>query len=716
MRSTLVIDVNDDNHQAPAPSLSIGSGAQIISAVAAQVLAVSARAVGGDSSSKRRAVASRESAPGSGAPTPTPEYDDDDVPLVPCTPLPGSPQPISPGAAAARLGTTLRLVCDNLTVHGTQWGWSRAATVPSLYSMVGVFESGLLHALVSSSPVVASNAARALAGLACIDEGSSMLNQFPLLSAPYQASIGYVAAEYTGIVDATVYENVFFGVSMRISTAYAARRIHAVLELLNLTDVADERVGNLSAFQARLVQLATELVLDPLVLIVEDPTRDLSCFDHTSFVGVLRRIAVERNKIVIVSLSSLPWSVYDVIDGLVLLNGEGRTLFSGSRSDCEQFLATTVEAQRAASHGGGNFYGHSRRVGVAGASGLDGVGGEDEPFTKGDIGGSQTLDLLHLWEAEGETRHVGNRFFSSRYHSALRFQLKAHQEAVVSGAFSRQRPTQLPPTSLIAQLYSLMAYSVRRTILRPTFILAWAALALFFFTCIALGDRQSGDQNGMQNKRGIIFFLLSCMMHVNTLFVDHEVQDRTVFLTLRERRYFSTPVFFFVTVFRLAIPTLLFSLVAAVFTHFAFTYASALVFLLGLTSFTHNVFLLLLVFLFRTVRLVTLLLLVHYAYSVVFCGFLISASSVPNMVAQLSMLRPGYGGAVASQLRGLPYSCDQASALMRNATSYCYTGDEYLALQGFTRDTTASDAVELVVNAAVLLLMLFAAMRWSVHS
>lgn len=599
---------------------------------------------------------------------------------------PQSLQSISPdldSPVATSEGESFTLACEGVCLESRRFRLRRKDAV--LSNLNAIIHGGI-HAIVCTDLFVSRKALEVLAG---IEKGAScgtvMANAIPVASSAFRQHVGYISSTDVCLLDATGRSNLLFSLRMRLDTVHEERIIKEAADVCGLKDKLDTRVEHLTKAERIRLAVAMELVLDPHVVLLEDPLRYLCMSDHYEFAAMLRRISKNSVRTVVLTCASLPWPVYDVLDGIVLLASlHGKLLFSGPKAECERFLASEVLPE-----------------------GIE---------ARGDA----IVDLLLQWDDDGEIGHVVNTFHHSATAYRLTESLKRHKEFVVSNRFAviRKDVAPCPPTAL-AQNLQLFGYSMRRALLRHDFIFSWVGLFATFFLLAALSANQQHDQNGMHNKRGIIFSLLSCAVHVNIMFVDSEVSEYHSFIHMRNNRYFGVLQYFLVTLVRLLFPRLLFSVIGVAFTAYIFSSAVPLASLMGLTSFAHALLVLLTTFWWPVVNDLTLANLVYYAYCVMFCGFLMCVKSFPQIFSDLSLLRYGYGGAIAFELQGNHYSCD--ATVVGNITSnasYCYTGNQYLALEGFENDSWGQAAVTLVVTSLVLLLLLLISMKvaWATHT
>ena len=183
-------------------------------------------------------------------------------------------------------------------------------------------EAGRVTGLLGPSGSGKSTLLRAVVGVQRLAAGSVAVLGRPAGSPGLRRQVGYVTQAPSVYTDLTVRENlVYFG---RVLDAVG--RVDATLDEVGLGDAARRVVGRLSGGQRARVSLATALLNDPEVLVLDEPTVGLDPVLRRDLWALFHRLAARGRTLLV---SSHVMDEADRCDSLLLLR-EGRLLAAGS--------------------------------------------------------------------------------------------------------------------------------------------------------------------------------------------------------------------------------------------------------------------------------------------------------------------------------------------------------------------------------------------------
>jgi len=132
----------------------------------------------------------------------------------------------------------------------------------------------------------------------------------------------------------TVYDEIAFGLRMQgIKENEVRRRVHAIAKFLRIDHLLEENPFALSGGEKLRVALASVLILDPKILLFDEPTRGIDWETKLSFLSNIKQLVHTRTIVLathdVELLAEL--NVNDVIvlnDGRVVLTGNKREVLS----------------------------------------------------------------------------------------------------------------------------------------------------------------------------------------------------------------------------------------------------------------------------------------------------------------------------------------------------------------------------------------------------
>lgn len=155
---------------------------------------------------------------------------------------------------------------------------------------------GEILALLGPSGCGKTTVLRCLAGLEAIDGGtiaigSSTISQRGTTVPPARRDIGFVFQSYALWPHMTVRENVSYGLTVqKVAPSAKLRRCEEILELVGLQELANRMPSELSGGQQQRVALARSLVVEPGVLLLDEPLSNLDAALREHMRKEIRRI------------------------------------------------------------------------------------------------------------------------------------------------------------------------------------------------------------------------------------------------------------------------------------------------------------------------------------------------------------------------------------------------------------------------------------------
>ena len=118
---------------------------------------------------------------------------------------------------------------------------------------------------------------RCIAGFETADEGSILLDRVRIdRQPPNRRNIGLVFQNYALFPHLTIFENVAFGLRLRrLADPELTQRVRQALDLVGLPDLAERYPRQLSGGQQQRIAIARSIVLEPRILLFDEPLSNL---------------------------------------------------------------------------------------------------------------------------------------------------------------------------------------------------------------------------------------------------------------------------------------------------------------------------------------------------------------------------------------------------------------------------------------------------------
>jgi len=202
--------------------------------------------------------------------------------------------------------------------------------------------SGQIIAVLGGSGVGKSTLLNVLNGILPLKTGSITINGIDIHKEynKIEGLIGYIPQDDLVFEDLTVYQNVYYNALLclnHIPIEEIRIQIDKLLTDLNLYDIRDMVVGNplkkvLSGGQRKRLNIALELIREPSILFVDEPTSGLSSRDSEKIIVLLKQQAQQGN-LVIVNIHQPSSFIYKQFDKIWILDEGGYPVYAGNPLD-----------------------------------------------------------------------------------------------------------------------------------------------------------------------------------------------------------------------------------------------------------------------------------------------------------------------------------------------------------------------------------------------
>ncbi|MBN2166548.1 MAG: ATP-binding cassette domain-containing protein [Marinilabiliaceae bacterium] len=209
--------------------------------------------------------------------------------------------------------------------------------------------SGQLVAVMGGSGTGKSTLLNTLNGNFKLSNGSITINGYNLHNDEelehLQGVIGFVPQDDMLIEELTVFENLYYSAKLCFSHFNHQEIVDIVEKALinfDLVEARDLVVGNplkkiLSGGQRKRLNIALELIREPSILFVDEPTSGLSSMDSEKVIVLLKRQTL-KGKLVIINIHQPASDLYKLIDKLLIIDKGGHIIYNGNPMDAIEYF------------------------------------------------------------------------------------------------------------------------------------------------------------------------------------------------------------------------------------------------------------------------------------------------------------------------------------------------------------------------------------------
>ncbi|KAM9314849.1 broad substrate specificity ATP-binding cassette transporter ABCG2d [Pholidichthys leucotaenia] len=538
---------------------------------------------------------------------------------------------------------------------------------------------------------------------------------------------GYVVQDDVVMGTLTVRENMRFSAALRLPTAVPQSekeaRVNHLIKELGLTKVADSRVGTpmtrgISGGERKRINIGMELIIDPPVLFLDEPTTGLDASTANAVLLLLKRMA-DHGRTIIMSIHQPRYSIYRLFDTLTLLVA-GKMVYHGPVPNALDYFAN-IGYPCEPHNNPADFF-------------LDVINGDFTTTTMTKMHSSEDLDFEVLSSSrQSIEEHLVDEYRNSSYSRDTLAEL----EHVVQNRECSMRPKSHTITynsSFLHQLRWVLQRTFQNLMLNPQTSVAQLGVNIFLALVVgAIFFDVKDDQSGIQNRMGALFFITTNQCFSTVSAAEVFIIERKLFVHEYISGYYRVSVYFLskilCDVFMRTITSVVFSCIIYFLIGLKSNVEAFFVFMMTVTlvAYTATAMTMAISADQSFVALANILMTITFVFMMIFSGLLVNLPSIRNWLAWLkyfSIPRYGLAALKINEFVGLKF-CEAAArqstdmpAITTNSTlstaGLTCTGEQYLDYLGieYTSWGLWENHIALTVMMAMFLVIAYLKLRF----
>ncbi|KAM6220509.1 broad substrate specificity ATP-binding cassette transporter ABCG2 [Rhynchocyon petersi] len=516
--------------------------------------------------------------------------------------------------------------------------------------------------------------------------GDVLINGAPR-SANFKCNSGYVVQDDVVMGTLTVRENLQFSAALRLPTTMRNHekneRINRIIQELGLGKVADSKVGTqfirgVSGGERKRTSIGMELITDPSILFLDEPTTGLDSSTANAVLLLLKRMS-KQGRTIIFSIHQPRYSIFKLFDSLTLL-AAGRLMFHGPAQEALDYFASAGYSCEPYNNPADFF--------------LDVINGDSSAVLLNRE--EDKKEGMEIEECSQKDKTIIDKLADFYANSNFYKEMKTELDGL-SGVQKKKKTTAFKEityaTSFCHQLRWISKRSFKNLLGNPQASIAQLIItALLGLVVGAIFYGLKDDQTGIQNRAGVLFFLTTNQCFSSVSAVELFVVEKKLFIHEYISGYYRVSSYFFGKLFSDLLPMRM--LPSIIFTCIIY-------FLLGLKPTAEAFFTMMFTLIMvaysassmglaiaagqSVVSVATLLMTISFVFMMMFSGLLVNLTTIVPWLSWLqyfSIPRYGYGALQHNEFLGLNF-CPGLNVTANSTCGYAVcTGEEFLTNQG----------------------------------
>lgn len=210
-------------------------------------------------------------------------------------------------------------------------------------------QSGTLFGIMGGSGAGKTTLLNVLSGLEKSPEADVTINGHQIQSEICRSNIGYIPQDDLLFEELSVYQNLYYNAKL-INPNWEGDEItnsvNRVLQDLGLFEIRDIKVGSplnkkISGGQRKRLNIALELIREPSVLFVDEPTSGLSSKDSENVMELLKLLS-QSGKIIFVVIHQPSSDIFKLFDKMMILDLGGYPVYYGNPIESVIYFKTVT--------------------------------------------------------------------------------------------------------------------------------------------------------------------------------------------------------------------------------------------------------------------------------------------------------------------------------------------------------------------------------------